>query len=96
MYRPGMRVIDLVDLARVVGAARTAKPAAIDSAHALGRCGPGDGWKFLGNVYTPQCMAHDMAVRTQEAKGTPHWLAQVEALPKLPAAIGSYVDKKLA
>ena len=82
--------------ARVVGGARKATAAPIDTGHALGRCGPADGWKILGNIYTPQCMAHDMAVRTKEAQGTPHWLAQVEALPKLPAAIGSYVGAKLA
>jgi hypothetical protein len=61
----------------------------------FGRCGPGSSWKFLGNVYTPQCAAHDSAVRTAEAAGTPHWLAQVKALPLLPAAIGSYIKARL-
>lgn len=77
------------DLGRVKGAA------AIDTGHALGRCGPGAGWKWLGDVYTPQCLAHDMDVRDREANGTPHWLAQAEALPKLPAAIGSYVKARV-
>jgi len=60
----------------------------------FGRCGPGASWKFLGNVYTPQCAVHDQTVRTAEAAGTPHWLAQVEALPKLPAAVGSYLKAR--
>jgi hypothetical protein len=34
-------------------------------------------------------------VRTAEAAGTPHWLAQVKALPLLPAAIGSYIKARL-
>jgi hypothetical protein len=67
----------------------------IDTGDAYGRCGPGTGWKWLGNVYTPECRAHDTAVRTQEAAGTPHWLAQVRALPQLPAAVASYVRAKL-
>jgi hypothetical protein len=58
--------------------------------NAFGRCGPGTSWKFLGNVYTPQCRAHDAAVRTGEANGGSHVLAQIRALPLLPAAIGSY------
>ena len=65
-------------------------------ANAFGRCGPGTAWPILGNIYTPECKCHDAAVRSAEAKGTPHWLAQVEALPKLPAAIGSWVKAKLA
>ena len=35
----------------------------------LGRCGPGSSMQFLGNVYTPECLAHDVAVRDAKAKG---------------------------
>jgi hypothetical protein len=58
--------------------------------NALGRVGPGTQWKWLGNYYTPEALAHDTAVRTGIASGESHVLAQIEALPKLPAAIGSY------
>jgi len=61
----------------------------------FGRCGPGSAWPWLGNVYTPECAAHDAAVRGAEAKGTPTWLAHVEALPKLPAAVWSYARAKI-
>jgi hypothetical protein len=57
----------------------------------FGRCGPGSSWKFLGNVYTPECACHDAAVRGAEASGSSHFMAHLMALPKLPAAIGSYV-----
>src|SRR5262249_54093179 len=53
---------------------------------ALGRCGPGSGWKWLGNVYTPECKAHDLAVRGELAKGSSQLGAQLKALPLLPAA----------
>jgi hypothetical protein len=56
----------------------------------FGRCGPGSSWQWLGNVYTPQCAAHDAAVRGEIAQGTPRVLAHVKALPLLPAAVGSY------
>jgi len=72
-------------LARVVGGA--------DSS--FGRCGPGASWRWLGNVYTPQCAAHDSAVRGELARGTSPWLAHVKALPKLPAAVGSYVRARV-
>ena len=83
-----------IDLARVIGGRGRApvKSAPVKNTVALGRCGPGDGMKFLGNVYTPQCMAHDLEVRGLEDKGVPHWLAQLESVDKLPAAIGSYIN----
>lgn len=84
-----MTTIDFDHLAVVTGGAQ------IPDTNAFGRCGPGTSWKFLGNVYTPECKCHDAAVRRAEMAGTPHWLAQVQALPKLPAAIGSYVKAKL-
>lgn len=61
----------------------------------LGRCGPGSRWRFLGDVYTPECAAHDGAVRGALANGTPRLLAHLQALPLLPAAVGSYVKKRL-
>jgi hypothetical protein len=58
---------------------------------AFGRCGPGTQWAWLGNVYTPQCAAHDAAVRGALSSGSSHVAAHWKALPLLPAAIGSYV-----
>jgi len=60
------------------------------SDNALGRVGPGTGWKWLGNYYTPEALAHDKAVRGAEARGDGKIMSHLEALPKLPAAIGSY------
>lgn len=79
-----MQSIDLATLATVTGGAES-----------FGRCGPADGWKFLGDIRTPQCAAHDAAVRGAEANGTPKVLAHIRALPLLPAAVGSYVQKRL-
>ncbi len=78
------QVVDDTTLALVLGGAGDP---------ALGRCGPGASWGFLGNVYTPQCLAHDQAVRGEKAKGTNRVMAHLKALPLLPAAIGSYVKK---
>ena len=61
----------------------------------FGRCGPGSSWGFLGNVYTPACKAHDQAVRDAMQSGSSYLGAQIHALPKLPAAIGSYVGATL-
>jgi hypothetical protein len=68
-----------VDLALVVG-----------GDDSFGRCGPADKWKWAGNIYTPQCRAHDAAVRGAIAQGTSKPLAHLKALPLLPAAVGSY------
>jgi hypothetical protein len=57
---------------------------------AFGRCGPGFALPWLGNVYTPQCKAHDQAVQDAMKGGSSYLGAQVKALPKLPAAVGSY------
>lgn len=62
-----------------------------DGDNAFGRCGPGTKWAWLGDVYTPQCAAHDAAVRGELATGASHVAAHVKALPLLPAAIGSYL-----
>jgi bacteriocin-like protein len=61
----------------------------------FGRCGPGNSWRFLGEVRTPECAAHDKAVRDARSSGSSYLGAQWQALPKLPAAIGSYVKAKL-
>ncbi len=74
-----------VDLVLVVGGA----PADGD-VPAFGRCGPADKWKWLGDVYTPECKAHDTAVRNELAKGTSKPVAHLKALRLLPDAIGSY------
>ncbi len=75
------------DLAVVAGGG---KPGYEPSNNALGRVGPGTSWKWLGNYYTPEALAHDKAVRGGIARGDGRFWSQVEALPKLPAAIGSY------
>jgi hypothetical protein len=79
-----LTVLEEVDLAQVVG-----------GDDSFGRCGPGSGWPWLGNVYTPQCKAHDTAVRGSLAQGSSHVMAHVQALPLLPAAVGSYVRARL-
>jgi hypothetical protein len=58
--------------------------------NALGRVGPGTNWKWLGNYYTPEALAHDNAMRAGIAQGESKTYAWVRALPELPAAIGSY------
>jgi hypothetical protein len=82
-----MMVLEVLDdsaLSRVTGGADDPS---------FGRCGPGARWGFLGNVYTPQCAAHDRAVRGGIKTGSSKLMAHVRALPLLPAAIGSYVTK---
>ncbi len=59
--------------------------------NALGRVGPGRNWKWLGNYYTPEALAHDRAVRGNLAHGDGQFMAHVKALPKLPAAAASYL-----
>jgi len=77
--------LEAADLALVTGG----------EASDFGRCGPGTSWKWLGNVYTPECRAHDAAVRGRLATGSSHVMAHVKSLPLLPAAIGSYVRERL-
>jgi hypothetical protein len=83
-----LTAFDAVDLATVLGGAA-------GDDNAFGRCGPGTSWKWLGDVYTPECRAHDAAVRGSIAGGTSPVMAHVKALPKLPAAIGSYARARL-
>jgi hypothetical protein len=79
---------EVVDLTHVHGGAGA-------DDNAFGRCGPGTSWRWLGDVYTPECRAHDAAVRGALAQGSSHVMAHLKALPKLPAAIGSYVRARL-
>ena len=79
-----MQSIDRAMLAAVTGGADD-----------FGRCGPGSSWPILGDIHTPQCAAHDASVRGAEQHGVPKILAHIQALPLLPAAIGSWVKKKL-
>lgn len=76
--------IDPAQLEHVVGGA-DATPAN------LGRCGPGDGMAWLGDVRTPECLRHDQLVRDNLAQGSSKPMAHVKALPALPAAVGSYL-----
>ena len=62
---------------------------------ALGRAGPGTSWKFLGNYYTPEALAHDKAVRGNLAAGSSPVMAHAKALPLLPSAVGSYFRARL-
>lgn len=83
-----MQTISITDLSSVCGGQDGGD-------NAFGRCGPGTSWQWLGNVYTPQCAAHDAAVRGAEAAGESKFMAHLKALPKLPAAIGSYIGARL-
>lgn len=77
------------ELAAVIGGATYLSQRA--NTAAFGRCGPADRFTFLGNVYTPECAAHDAAVRGALATGSSRVGAQLRGLPLLPAAVGSYV-----
>lgn len=75
-----LRVLDPVDLTHVLG-----------GADSFGRCGPGDGMPYLGDVRTPACARHDALVDQYLATGSSPAMAHLKAAPALPAAIGSYV-----
>jgi hypothetical protein len=60
----------------------------------FGRCGPGSHLKFLGDIRTTECAAHDAVVRGALQNGSSQLGAQLRALPLLPAAVGSYVRKR--
>jgi hypothetical protein len=60
----------------------------------LGRCGPDNRWRWLGDVYTPECKAHDQAVRDGLAGGSSRIGAHWNALPLLPQAVGSYFRER--
>jgi hypothetical protein len=75
------------DLLGVVGAG---DPGYDPASNGLGRVGLGTSWKWLGNYYTPEALAHDKAVRSGIAHGESPLTAHIGALPKVPAAIGSY------
>jgi hypothetical protein len=79
--------LDAAELARVAAGA--------DGNNSFGRCGPGSSWRWLGDVYTPECRAHDAAVRGRIANGESRVMAHVRSLPQLPAAVGSYVRERL-
>ena len=63
----------------------------VGGADAFGRCGPGEGMSWLGDVRTPECARHDALVDKYVADGSSKTMAHVRAAPALPAAIGSYV-----
>lgn len=80
-----MMSIVTTELAMVVGGVTTSATPAD-----FGRCGPGTGMQFLGDVRTSECAAHDAAVRGAQANGESKVMSHLKALPLLPAAIGSY------
>lgn len=86
-------VVTDVMLTAVVGGQN---PAYDPNNNALGRVGPGTSWKWLGNHYTPEAYAHDRAVRDAKAGGSSAFMAHAGALPKLPAAIGSWFRAKFS
>jgi hypothetical protein len=88
--------LDAADLALVTGGeAKATGAAGAQPSSDFGRCGPGSSWKWLGNVYTPECAAHDAAVRGRLANGSSNFMAHAKSLPLLPAAVGSYVRERL-
>lgn len=78
----------------VGGQQASSSPAYDPNNNALGRVGPGTGMSWLGNYYTPEAYAHDRAVRDAKAGGASGFAAHMGALPKLPAAIGSWFRAK--
>lgn len=73
--------IDESELAQIVGGADAS----------FGRCGPGAGLEFLGDVRTAACARHDGLIDHYQAEGSSAVVAHLKAAPALPAAIGSYV-----
>ena len=85
VMEPTFVAIDLARLGQVTGGA---------DASTVGRCGPDGGMSWLGNVYTPECKAHDLATRNGTPGGQPTLMSHLRALPLLPAAIGSYFRER--
>lgn len=84
-----MLSIERTELAQIVAGATTS-----GTPEDFGRCGPGTGMGFLGDVYTKECAAHDAAVRGAQANGESKVMSHIKALPLLPAAIGSYIGAR--
>jgi len=80
-------------LALVAGGA---DPGYAPNDNARGRVGPGTRWKWLGNYYTPEALAHDNAVRGARANGSNGFVAHLGALPLLPGAATSYLRARFA
>ena len=87
MSMDALQVLADEDLSVVVGGK---DPGYNPADNALGRVGPGRSWRWLGNYYTPEALAHDQAVRGNLARGESPVMAHLHALPKLPAAVTSY------
>ena len=83
---PPLPPIADADLAAVSGGA--------DPDASFGRCGPGDGMAWLGDVRTPECAQHDALVRQYRAEGSSKAMAHLRAAPALPAAVGSYIGAR--
>lgn len=93
--QPDVQAFEILGDQALAAIAGGANPGYEPSNNALGRAGPGTRWSWLGNYYTPEALAHDKAVRANLARGTGRVMAQVEALPKLPAAIESYFRARI-
>lgn len=79
----------------LAGVAGGADPGYNPADNGLGRAGPGTSWRWLGNYYTPEALAHDKAVRGNLANGSSGFMAHARALPLLPAAVGSYFRARI-
>ena len=64
-------------------------------ADTFGRCGPGGAMQgLLGNIYTPECKAHDGAVRSALKQGASYLGAQWQARGLFPAAVRSWFRER--
>lgn len=87
-------MFDIISAEALATVAGGADPGYNPQDNGLGRAGPGTSWSWLGNYYTPEALEHDKAVRTAKANGASGFQAHMGALPKLPAAIGSWFRAK--
>jgi hypothetical protein len=90
-----MSTFDVIDEALLRTVVGGADPGYAPADNARGRVGPGRSLRILGNYYTPEALAHDNAVRDARARGSNKFMAHLRALPKLPAAVGSYARARL-
>jgi hypothetical protein len=91
-----MTYFEGIDRARLAVVAGGADPGYKPEDNARGRVGPGTNWRWLGNYYTPEALAHDNAVRGAKERGTNGFMAHLGALPRLPGAVGSYFRARFA
>lgn len=91
-----MTYLEDIERALLAVVAGGADPGYKPEDNARGRVGPGTGWKWLGNYYTPEALAHDNAVRGAKERGSNAFMAHARALSLLPGAAGSYFRARFA